>query len=73
MLSLVAVPEVAVVSEDTARTYSFILYRSGVAGYRTTVEISKDTAIATLRLLATTLVFMMLYVIYRLLSILIVR
>ena len=73
LLSLVAVPEVAVVSEDTARTYSFILYRSGVAGYRTTVEISKDTAIATLRLLAMILVFMILYVIYRLLSILIVR
>ena len=70
LLSLVTVPEVAIVSEDTARTYSFVLYRSSVTGYRTTVEISKETVITTLRLLAATLVFIMLYVIYRLLSIL---
>lgn len=69
LLSLVAIPEVAVVSEDTARTYSFILYRNSVMGYKTTVEISKETAVTTVRLLASTLVLMMLYVIYRLLFI----
>ena len=69
-LAALAVSEVAVVSEDTARTYSRLLYSGSLLGYRMVVEYSKETVVATLRLLACSLVIMTLYVIYRILWIL---
>jgi len=73
LLTLVAIPEVAIVPEDTARTYSFILYRNTLTGYSITVEISKETALTTLRLLATILALVMLYIVYRFLTIIMAK
>jgi len=69
LLTLFTIPEVAIIHEDVARTYSFILYRNSMVGYKVTVEISKETAFTTLRLFALTLVLATLYVIYRFLTI----
>lgn len=69
LLTLFTIPEVAIIHEDVARTYSFILYRNSMIGYKVTVEISKETAFTTLRLFALTLVLATLYVIYRFLTI----
>ncbi|MFP3985248.1 MAG: hypothetical protein ACLFU9_04700 [Candidatus Bathyarchaeia archaeon] len=73
LFTSLGIPEVAVVSEETARTYSFILYRNSLTGYNVSVEISKETALVTLKLLTTSLVLIALYVIYRLLTIIMAR
>lgn len=73
LLVLITIPEVAIVSEDTARTYSFILYRNSMTGYNITVEISKETAVTTFKLLAATSVLITLYVIYRILIIVVTK
>ncbi|MDQ1279035.1 MAG: hypothetical protein QG670_295 [Thermoproteota archaeon] len=71
LFSLFAIPEVSVVSENVARTYSFIMYRSCLTGYGITVEVSKETIIATLRLLAIISVLTTLFTIYRVLTVVI--
>jgi hypothetical protein len=65
LLALTAIPEAAVVSPETARTYSFLLYNRSISGYRISVEFSKETVLTTLRLIAVSLVLLTLYVIYR--------
>ncbi|MEM0095883.1 MAG: hypothetical protein QW660_04530, partial [Candidatus Bathyarchaeia archaeon] len=71
VIALIIIPEVAVVPEDVARTYSQVLYNTSLTGYRMSVEISKETILTTLRLLALSLVIVALYLIYRVLWILI--
>lgn len=69
LFALFAIPEVSVVSENVARTYSFIIYRSCLIGYSITVEASKETIMATLRLLAMISVLTILLIIYRVLTV----
>ena len=71
LLALFTIPEVAVVPEDVARTYSQILYNNSLTEYKMSIEISKETLLTILRLLAFSLVIAALYVIYRVLRILI--
>ncbi len=71
MLALITIPEVAVVPEQTARAYSFLLYGKSVTGYRVSVELSKDTIMITLRFIGLSLVFLALYIIYRVLFLMI--
>ena len=70
ILAILVIPEVAVVPEDEARTYSYVLYNNSIMGYRIAVEVSRETILTTLRLLALSLVFVAMYVIYRVLWIL---
>jgi len=71
ILALFTIPEVAVVPEDVARVYSQVLYNNSLTGYRMSIEISKETLLTTIRLLAFSLVIVALYIIYRVLWILI--
>lgn len=71
LLASFTIPEVAVVPEDVARTYSQVLYNNSLTGYRMSIEISKETLLTILRLLALSIVIAALYIIYRVLWILI--
>lgn len=71
VLAFVTIPEVAVVPEDVARTYSQILYNNSLTGYRMGIEISRETIMTTLRLLLFSLIAVAIYLIYRILWILI--
>lgn len=71
ILAFVTIPEVAVVPEDVARTYSQVLYNNSLTGYRMSIEISRETILTTLRLLVFSLIAVTLYLIYRILWILI--
>ncbi|MEM2970721.1 MAG: hypothetical protein QXR63_07320 [Candidatus Bathyarchaeia archaeon] len=71
ILAFATIPEVAVVPEDVARTYSQVLYNNSLTGYRVAIEISRETILTTLRLLAFSLIAVTLYLIYRVLWILI--
>jgi hypothetical protein len=71
LLAVFTIPEIAVVSEDVARTYSRILFTNSVIGYRMGLEVSKETILTTFRLLAFSMVALTLYLIYRILWILI--
>jgi hypothetical protein len=71
ILAATTIPEVAVVNEDVARTYSRILYDNSIMGYRVAVEVSRETVLTTLRLLAFSLIIVALYFIYYVLWILI--
>ena len=64
-LAFLTIPEVAVVPEHSARTYSYILYTSSLMGYSIAVETTKETVITSLRLLAFSLALILVYVIYR--------
>lgn len=64
-LAFLTIPEVAFVPEHTARTYSYVLYNNSVMGYTLAVETTKETVMLTLRLLAFSLVLLILYVAYR--------
>lgn len=66
-LAGVFIPEVAVVREDIARTYSRILYRNSIISYRVAVDISKETALVIFRLLILSVTLTALYLIYRIL------
>ena len=72
VLAVMTVPEIAIVPEYLARTYSRVLYRSSMFGYRVAVEISKETIFMIFRLIALTIVFSALYLIYRILWALII-
>ncbi len=61
------VPEVAVVPQEAASTYSQILFTTSFLGYRLSIDISKQTIKIILRLLAFTVVIGVLYLIYRVL------
>ena len=67
IIALTTIPEIAAVPEQTARTYSFLLYGKSITGYRVSVEISRDTILLTLRLIGLTVVLLSLYIIYRIL------
>jgi len=71
-LAILTIPEVAIVPEALARTYSLVLYRSSLFGYRVAIEISKETIFTIFRIIALTIVFSALYLIYRILWALIV-
>ena len=66
-LAILTIPEIAVVPESLARTYSLVLYRSSLFGYRVAIEISKETILMIFRIIALTIVFSALYLIYRIL------
>ncbi len=67
LLALTTIPEAAIVREETARSYSSLMYDRSLTGYRISVELSKDTILLTLRLIGLSVVLLTLYVIYRLL------
>lgn len=71
LLALITIPEIAVLPEQTARTYSFLLYNNSLTGYRVSVELSKETILLTLRLIVFSLVLLILYIIYRILFLII--
>jgi hypothetical protein len=71
LLAVMTIPEIAVVPEDVARTYSRVLFTNSVMGYRMGLEFSKETILTTFRLLAFSVVALTLYLIYRILWILI--
>jgi hypothetical protein len=71
ILSSTTIPEVATVPEETARTYSYLLFNKSVTGYQISVELSKDTIMTTLKLIGFAFIFLTLYVIYRFLYLLI--
>jgi hypothetical protein len=71
LLAVMTIPEIAVVPEDVARTYSRVLFTNSVMGYRMGLEISRETILTTFRLLAFSVVALTLYLIYRILWILI--
>ncbi len=67
IVAFVTIPEVAVVPEDAASTYSQVLYTASFLGYRISVDISKQTIKTIVRLLAFSLIIAILYLIYRIL------
>jgi len=71
VLAAIFIPEVAVIREDIARTYSRILYKNSIVGYRVAVEVSRETILGVFRILALSIVLATLYLIYRTLLLLI--
>jgi hypothetical protein len=71
VIAATTIPEVATVPEETARTYSSLVYNSSVTGYRISVELSHETIMLSLRLIGLAFVFLSLYIIYRILFFLI--
>jgi hypothetical protein len=65
LLALITIPEIAIIPEQTARTYSFLIYNNSLTGYRISVEFSKDVILITLRLIGLSLILLILYIIYR--------
>lgn len=65
ILALSLIPEVSVVPEDAARTYSQLLYSQSLAGYRMSVEFSRETLLTIFRILSLLVVIATLYIIYR--------
>lgn len=65
VLAFLTIPEVAVVPEHAARTYSYLIYSSSLIGYSYAVETSKETIFLSLRLLALAAILILLYVLYR--------
>lgn len=66
-LAILTVPEIAVVPESLARTYSLVLYRSSLFGYRVAIEISKETIFTIFRIIVLAVALSALYLIYRIL------
>ncbi|MEM3898075.1 MAG: hypothetical protein QXO04_05655 [Nitrososphaerota archaeon] len=66
ILAFLAVPEVAAVPEDVARTYSQLIYTNSLMGYALIQETSREIVALTIRLLALAAVLALLYAIYRL-------
>jgi hypothetical protein len=67
IMAFLTIPEVAVVSEDVANTYSQVVYSNSVLGYKIGIDISKKTIVNILRILALSTVLAVLYIIYRIL------
>lgn len=70
LLAFLTIPEVAIVPEEVARTYSRILYSSSLTSYQFAFEVSKETILVTLKLITLSTVMIALYIIYRVLWIL---
>ncbi len=70
ILALVAMPEIAILPEDVARNYSFMIYKSHIYGYNLTIETTKEVVVLSMKFLALTAAFLILYLIYRFLLIL---
>jgi len=73
LLALFLIPEVSIIPEIYAGTYSSIIYRTSLIGYSITLQLSKKMALTTIKLIALTFVLIMLYVIYRFLTIALVN
>ncbi|MEM3571993.1 MAG: hypothetical protein QW589_08740, partial [Candidatus Bathyarchaeia archaeon] len=71
LLALTIMPEVAVIPEQIARTYSYLIYNNSLLGYRISVEFSKEVIMITLRLIGLSLILLTLYIIYRVLFLII--
>ena len=65
VIALIAIPEVALVPEDVARAYSLVIYEKSILGYRVSVELSREVILTSLRLLAFAMSLLLLYVLYR--------
>jgi hypothetical protein len=71
-MAFLTIPEVAVVPEDVADTYSQVIYTNSVLGYKIGVAVSKKTVITVFRLLALSVALALLFVIYRILWLLLI-
>lgn len=71
VLAFLTIPEVAIIPEESARTYSQLLYSNSLTGYTVAVETTKETVLLTLRLLALSIALLTLYIAYRFLLFLI--
>ncbi|MDK2465149.1 MAG: hypothetical protein QI223_10310 [Candidatus Korarchaeota archaeon] len=69
-LSALIVPEVAVVPPHLAKAYANAAYGATLMGYRVSVAITRETLVATLRMIALTLALLTLYIIYRIAALL---
>ena len=65
LMAFLTIPEVAIVPEHAARTYSYLIYSNSIAGYAYAVETSKETIILSFRLLALAIILIILYILYR--------
>lgn len=70
ILTLIAIPEAAIVPYKTAYGYARLIYSTSLIGYTLTVETSKEVIKLAVKVLALTLVIGILIFIYRLLHIL---
>ena len=70
-LAFTTIPEVALVPEEAARTYSYVVYSNSVMGYSVAVETARDTAALTLKLIGLSTALLMMYIAYRFLAFLI--
>ncbi|RLE83617.1 MAG: hypothetical protein DRJ41_04580 [Thermoprotei archaeon] len=70
-IAYLIIPEVAFVPEDVARSYSTTLYRVSLIGFNMTIEYSKETVITTFKMVGLTMSLLILYIIYRLITILV--
>ncbi len=70
-LAFTTIPEVAIVPEHTARTYSQTIYYNSLMGYVVAVETVKDTLLLTLKLVGLSVALLLMYVAYRFLIFLI--
>lgn len=66
ILAFLTVPEVAMIPEGSARTYSQILYTGSLMVYAVAVETARETIILSFRLLALILAIILLYITYKL-------
>lgn len=71
ILSLLAIPESAIIPVKTAYGYGRLIYYIGIMGYTFTMETSKQAIKLTLQLLALTILVTVLYLIYRLATLLV--
>lgn len=65
VFAFLTIPEVAVVPEDSARTYSQLLYTGSLMGYAIAVETTRETILLSIRLLILIFALILLYVIYK--------
>jgi hypothetical protein len=70
-ISLLAIPESAIIPVKTAYGYGRLIYSIGVIGYTFTMETSRQAIRLTLQILALTTLITALYLIYRLANILV--
>ncbi|MCS7132465.1 MAG: hypothetical protein NZ918_01920 [Aigarchaeota archaeon] len=66
ILAFLTIPEVAMIPEDSARTYSQILYTGSLLGYAVAVETARETILLSFRSLALIFALILLYITYKL-------
>ncbi|MCS7125316.1 MAG: hypothetical protein NZ929_00155 [Aigarchaeota archaeon] len=64
-VAYLTIVEVAIVSEEDARTYSQILYRNSLWGYILVTDVVKESIMITLKVLAIITIFLLLFIVYR--------